>query len=315
MDGASSIERSQATIASRNTGASGSPGPEWRDRSLESAYDLCRRMQRRHDPTFYLATLRLPSDVRPAVHALYGFVRSADEIVDGDGLSLDPDERLRRLDQLGAELDAARRGERVTTPAVIALADAGSRHDLPLEQLDAYLESMKRDARPLRIADWEDLRSYMNGSAGTVGTIMAPLLGAPAEQHLSFARLGLAFQLTNFIRDIPEDTGLGRIYLPADELRAAGVGERDLSASSASDGLRRVIAGQVARARELFAEGDAGSNAVSPGIRRGVILARTVYERTLDRVEAVGFDTLSHRASLPPIPLASAVIAGLRGRR
>jgi phytoene synthase len=251
--------------------------------------------------------------MRPAVHAVYGFVRTADEIVDGADRPVSAQQRLRELDQLEEELGLARAGGSVQTPAVMALVDAAQRHNLPLDELGPYLNSMRRDVQPLRITDWADLESYMEGSAGSVGRIMAPLLGAPAWARGSFARLGLAFQLTNFIRDFQEDLSLGRVYLPADELAQAGVGDDGLAAIPACDGLRSVVERQVVRARDLFAEGLDGARAVTPTVRRGIGFARAIYVRTLDRVEALGFDVTGRKLSLPPIALASAALRGLKG--
>ena len=283
------------------------------NKSLEEAYDLCRKMQRRHDPTFYLATRRLPAEIRPSVHAVYGFVRTADEIVDGPRRADSAAERLAALNDLELELAAARSGEKVRTPSVNAIADAARTHDLPLDELGPYLNSMRRDIEPLRIVDWSDLESYMEGSAGSVGRIMAPLLGAPREARASFARLGLAFQLTNFIRDFSEDLALGRLYLPADELIAAGVDPVIVSGRPAEAGLRAVVERQVFRARVLFSEGEDGALSVSPSVRRGITFARAIYLRTLDRVESLGFDVTGKRASLSPVGLISAGILGLRG--
>lgn len=281
---------------------------------LEAAYDACRVMQRRKDPTFWLATARLPAEMRPPVHALYGFVRTADELVDGCERSLTRAERLAGLDRLERELLAARDGAEAHTPAVIALADAGRRHDLPLDELGPYLDSMRRDVDPLRIKSWADLESYMEGSAGSVGRIMAPLLGAPGSAHWSFARLGLAFQLTNFIRDIDEDLELGRVYLPADELVEAGTSPDMLMSGTPGDGLGAVVERQVVRARQLFDEGQDGARSVSPAVRRGISFARAIYLRTLDRVENLGFQVIGRRTSLPPFGLAAAAMDGLRGR-
>lgn len=288
--------------------------PALSGQELRRAYAQCRSLQRRHDPTFWLATLRLPAEMRPAVWAVYGFVRTADEVVDGPGRDSAPAERLAGLDQLANELELARGGMTVSTPAVNALVDAGQRHNLPLDELTAYLDSMRRDVGPLWITDWDDLLSYMNGSAGTVGRLMAPLLGAPVEAHESFAQLGLAFQLTNFIRDIPEDAGLGRVYLPADELSAVGVRNEELAASGApaSAALCGVIESQVVRARELFSDGEDGGQSVEPKVRRGIRLATSVYQRTLDRVEENGFDAVGISAELTLIQRVGAVASAFR---
>src|SRR5918911_867999 len=155
------------------------------DAALRASYETCRRMHRRHDPTYYWATRRLPGEVRPATHALYGYVRMADQMVDGP--RRDPDPARRR---------------------------AGRRPHLPLEELHAYMRSMRVDCDRVRIASWDELDAYSDGSAGTVGRIMAVLLGVPERRRADFGRLGQAFQLTNFLRDVREDRDLDRVYLP-----------------------------------------------------------------------------------------------------
>jgi 15-cis-phytoene synthase len=271
---------------------------------LRKAYATCRRTHRRHDPTYYWATRRLPSEVRPAVHALYAFVREADELVDGPARAEAPEARRRALDSLEADLAQGLATGASDRPAIVALADAGKRHDLPLEELGTYMASMRIDCGPVRIESWEELIDYMNGSAAAVGRIMAPLLGAPQAGE-SFARLGLAFQLTNFIRDVREDFALDRIYLP-------GMEESDIAAGHASQRFRDLLALHVQRARELFREGAPALAAVEPRVRPGMRMARGVYVRILDRVESLGYDVLARRPELPPWQVGAAVLRGLR---
>ena len=271
---------------------------------LRKAYAACRRTHRRHDPTYYYATRRLPSEVRPAVHALYAFVMEADELVDGPARARRPEARRAALDSLENDLAAGLATGRSHRPAIVALADAGARHDLPLEELGTYMESMRIDCAPVRIGSWEELTAYMNGSAAAVGRIMAPLLGAP-EAGDSFARLGLAFQLTNFIRDVREDFALDRIYLP-------GMEESEIAAGHASERFRDLLALHVQRARGLFREGAPALAAVDPRVRPGMRMARGVYMRILDRVEGLGYDVLARRAGLPPWQLGAAALGSLR---
>ena len=261
-------------------------------------------MQRRHDPTYYWATRGLPRDVRPAVHALYGFVRCADEIVDGPDRPDEPQARRDSLDALESELESGLREGSSQHPAVAALVDAGARHDLPLEELRTYMDSMRVDCGPVRIASQEELDRYMDGSAGTVGRIMAPLLGAP-ERSDEFARLGVAFQLTNFIRDVGEDWRLDRLYLP-------GLAEDDVATGRATDAFRARLADEVGRARTMFADTHGAVGAVAPASRRGMRMARAIYLGVLDRVEANRFDVLSARAGLRPWEVGRAALAGLR---
>ena len=264
--------------------------------ALRRAYARCRRMQLRHDPTFFAATARLPREVRPAVHALYGYVRGADDLVDR---ACEGAEAMRALDAWEHELEEGRRRGRSDHPVIAALVDAGVRHDLPLEELRVYMRSMRVDCGRVRIATAEELDAYMDGSAAAVGRVMAPLLGTDDAEEV--ARLGVAFQLTNFIRDVREDWAMDRVYLP-------GLPEDELARGVSGERAREAVAAQVGRARLLFAETSAAPERCHPAVRRGMRLARAVYERVLDRVEAGGYDVMARRTSLAPWEMAGAAL-------
>ena len=224
------------------------------DPGISAAYEACRRLQRRHDPTYYWATRRLPADVRPATHALYGYVRTADEIVDGPRRPPTPAARRAALDAWEDELRRGLAGNGAPHPVVGALVDAGERHDLPLDELGPYMGSMRVDCGPVRISQlgrarrptWTARRARSGGS-------WPPLLGVPERHHADFGHLGLAFQLANFIRDVREDWEIDRIYMPAEERERLGVAEEDFGAPPRDPALRALVAQQVARARALFA--------------------------------------------------------------
>ena len=262
---------------------------------LSDAYRLCRRMQRRHDPTYYWATQRLPRPIRPAVHAVYGPTRPPT-----------PEARRAALDRWEAELEHGLQTGRSGHPVIAALVDAGARHDLPLGELRVYMRSMRVDCGPVRIGSRDELERYMRGSAGAVGRIMAPLLGAPPDAGESFGRLGVAFQLTNFIRDVREDWALDRVYLP-------GLSEEQLAGGWTTPELRELVAAEVGRARDMFAETREAVDAALPRVRPGMRLARAVYVRVLDRVESIGFDVLGRRAGLAPWEAGTAAARGLIG--
>src|SRR5215217_8686140 len=235
---------------------------------LDRSYEACRRLHRRHDPTYYWATRRLPREIRPATHALYGYVRTADEIVDGPRRPASADARRAALDAWERELERGLAGERLQSPVVGALVDAGRRHRLPLGELRTYMRSMRIDCAPVRMETWDELVAYMDGSAGSVGRIMAPLLGVPERHQAGYGRLGRAFQLANFIRDVREDTRLDRVYLPAEDRERFGVGEDDLRGDHATPELRALLAHEVRRARALSA-GSKPAIATARASRRG----------------------------------------------
>lgn len=247
-------------------------------------------MQRRHDPTYYWATRRLPAPVRPATHALYGYVRIADELVDGPARAADPAARIAALDAWEAEL------ARPAHPVACAWADAAHRHALPTDELHAYMGSMRVDCGPVRMDSWDALETYMDGSAGTVGRIMARLLGV--DDVPAFGALGRTFQLTNFLRDVREDTALGRSYLPV--------------ADADPGSLRGAVAEGVQRARAGFATAEPAVAGAPRRMRPGIRVAIGVYERVLDRIEAVDFDVMGRRTAAPPWHVAAATIGALR---
>ncbi|MCW2999736.1 MAG: phytoene/squalene synthase family protein [Solirubrobacterales bacterium] len=277
-----------------------------RDEAVHAAYGRCRRLQRRHDPTFFLATARLPRNRRPAVHALYGFLRGADEIVDGRHRASHPAARRAALDGWQAALHDGLTGARPAHPVLAALAHAGPRHDLPLHLLDRYMDSMRIDCEDrVRIGDPQALDRYMDGSAATVGRLMAPLLDAGESAVEPLAQLGVAFQLTNFIRDVREDWELDRVYLP-------GLDEETLRLGVVTPAFRERIGAEVRRARELFAQTATVQTEVPPSVRPGIRLARSVYERVLDRVEALDGDVLSRRTGVGAWGIARAAVDTVR---
>jgi 15-cis-phytoene synthase len=247
------------------------------DVELKAAYLRCAALQRRHDPTFHVATRALGRDVRPAVHALYGFLRGADELVDGPQRPPTPEARRAALDAWHRALTDGIAAGGSDHPVIAAVVDAGARHDLPLDELDAYMGSMRVDCDGrVRLQTREQLDAYMNGSAGAVGRLMAPLIGVPRALREDVARLGVAFQLTNFLRDVREDYAMDRVYLP-------GLDEEALAAGRPI----RVPADEVRRARELF-RGSARAvlRVCEPRARPGIALASAFYRRVhLGRIE------------------------------
>jgi phytoene synthase len=243
--------------------------------------------------------------VRPAVHALYGFVRGADEIVDGPRRLPAGAARRAALDLWAAELARGLECGHSEHPVIAALVDAARRHRLPLHLLDRYMASMRMDCdEPVRMSSEAELDRYMDGSAATVGRIMAPLLQAPDDLHEQVARLGVAFQLTNFVRDVALDWELDRIYVP-------GVAEEDLRSGRPTAAMRERVARQVARARALFAETAPVTDTLTPAMRSGVRVARGVYVRVLDRVEQNHFDVVGARVALAPWEGARAAAGAL----
>jgi 15-cis-phytoene synthase len=308
--------------------------------SLDTAYAVCCGLHRTHGRSYYLATKLLPAWKRRHVHALYGFTRYTDDIVDADGDSGGPD-RAARLGQWADQFYAAIEGTRAPAdPVLRAVRHTIAAFGLSRADFDAFFASMRMDLHVRDYADYAALLGYMQGSAAVIGTMMLPILLAPdsgpgpvaadggpgqlvpdggpvpvaaaAERARESARqLGLAFQLTNFIRDVAEDLDRGRVYLPAADLERFGVGRDDLAAPSASPAVRRLIAFEVERARDHYRRAQPGLALLPARSRRCVRLAYAVYGGILDRVEEAGYDVLAGRAVVPRRRRATAVVREL----
>ena len=271
------------------------------DPVLRSSYETCRRLNAAHGKTYYLATLLLPPAKRPYVHALYGFARHADEIVDNLDSSLSTAEKERVLEEWGAGFLGGE-GDGALLPAV---HDTVRRWDIPLEHFRAFLASMRMDLTVTDYPDRASLERYMYGSAEVIGLQMLPILGTvgPREDAApAAAALGKAFQLTNFLRDVDEDLDRGRVYLPADELAAHGV-DRDVLRWCQSNRridarVRRALQEQHAITRRVYAAAQPGVAQLAPASRPCVETALKLYSEILDRIEEIDFEIFAQRATV-----------------
>jgi phytoene synthase len=271
------------------------------------AYEHCRRIHQAHGRTFYLATHLLPRDRRPHVWALYAFARVADELVDApDGdITKRPDAAtlLAWRHQALAVMRSASPPP-AGQPVLTATWHTMRAFELEPDLLEEFLDSMVMDLTISRYATWEDLCSYMRGSAAVIGELMAPLLGARGTDARSHAAdLGEAFQLTNFIRDIGEDHTRGRIYLPQADLTRFGVSEAMLAQAvhtgSPSPQVRSLVAFEVRRALGLYAVAEPGLRMVDSRSKPCLELAFILYRRILHRVIANDFNVFEGRLVVP----------------
>ncbi|MEV6900122.1 phytoene/squalene synthase family protein [Amycolatopsis sp. NPDC051372] len=270
------------------------------DPGLRAAYTECRRINAHHGRTFFLATRLLPARARPAAHALYGFARMADELVDNPEPGTDP---KAALDEVAGMVDEVYEGGAPADPVPAALADTVRRYGIRRELVDAFLHSMRMDLTVTEYATYADLAEYVHGSACVIGLQMLPVFGTVvplAEAEPSAAALGEAFQLTNFLRDIGEDLDRGRLYLPVEELSVFRV-DRELLVETRRRGLpdprvRRALAVAVSRARAVYRRAEAGIPLLRPESRPCVRTAITLYEGILDEIEALDYDVLNRRA-------------------
>jgi len=293
------------------------PAPQ--SASLEEAYAVCCGLHRTHGRSYYLATKLLPAWKHRHVHALYGFTRYTDDIVDAGGDSGGP-ARAARLGRWADQFYTAIEGTRAPAdPVLRAVRHTIATFGLPRGDFDAFFASMRMDLHVRDYADYAALLEYMEGSAAVIGTMMLPILLAPdhapgpvpvaeaAVARESARQLGLAFQLTNFIRDVAEDLARGRVYLPSADLERFGVRPDDLAAPSASPAVRQLVAFEIERARAHYRDARPGLAVLPPRSRRCVRLASVVYGGILNRVEQAGCDVLAGRAVVPRRQRAVAV--------
>jgi phytoene synthase len=270
---------------------------------LTRAYRRCAELHREHGRTYYLATRLLPHWKRRHVHALYGFARYADDIVDRVG-AIDAATRARELTAWSAGFTAGLRGEPCDDEILPAVLHTIRVFDLDLVDFDKFLASMAMDLTVTGYQTYDDLLGYMEGSAAVIGTMKLPLLGVRRGADLAAAReparqLGLAFQLTNFIRDVAADRARGRVYLPQEALDRFGVSRDDLAAPHAGPAVRWLVAHEIARAREHYRAAEPGVAMLATTSRPCIRAAFTLYSAILDEVERGWYDVLRARATVP----------------
>ncbi|MFF8828628.1 phytoene/squalene synthase family protein [Streptomyces sp. NPDC015131] len=276
------------------------------DPGLRADYSRCRTLNARHGKTYFLATRLLPVERRPAVHALYGFARWADDIVDDLDRRQPPADRDRLLLRLEHDLAHALRHGGGGEPVVRAVADTAARHRIDPGLFAEFMVSMRSDLSVTDYPRYTDLRRYMRGSAEVIGLQMLPVLGTvvpreEAEPHA--AALGVAFQLTNFLRDVGEDLDRGRVYLPADLLAAHGA-DRPLLEWSRRTGRRDPRIRAALRAAEdltrgVYRDAEPGIAMLDPRTRPCIRTAFTLYGGILDAIAADDYAVLHRRAVVP----------------
>lgn len=267
---------------------------------LGAAYEHCRRINRHYGKTYYFSTCLFPAHLRPAVHALYAWVRYPDEWVDNPGnLSLSA-QRDKLHEWRDATMDALKSGES-GHPVLAAWGDAARRHEVPFVYMRDFLDAMEMDLTAAAYETFDDLRKYTWGSASVVGLMMCRLIGATDERAIPYAAdLGLAMQLTNFLRDMGEDwRERGRIYLPLEDLRRFNVTESDLAHGRLNDNFCALVRWEAERTRKIYARADEGFAFIPDEGRLPVRMARVLYARILDKIEQNRCDVLTRRARVP----------------
>ena len=267
---------------------------------LDSA-DLaaCRELLRGGSRSFFAASLLLPRRVHEPATALYAFCRVADDLIDAGGDGPGP---AAALADLRARLDAAYAGRPYPIAADRALAAVVLRHGIPRALLDALLEGFEWDAAGRRYNSLAELEAYAARVAGAVGAMMAALMGERSAEGVARAcDLGIAMQLSNVARDVGEDARAGRLYLPQDWLRTAGIDpDAWLAHPSFDPALAGVVQRLLHRADQLYRRADAGIAVLPRACRPGIGAARHLYAEIGQQVARHSFDSVGRRAVVPP---------------
>ena len=267
------------------------------DPDLRASYLECKRLNSLHGKTYYLATLLLPKAKRPHVHALYGFARYADEIVDDLSSTLTIEEKAKVLKVWGEKVLEDIRLGRSDDHVGRALVDTVQRFNIPIEHFEAFLHSMTMDLTVTEYQSYDDLMEYVYGSAAVIGLQMVPILGASDPKAYEAAqKLGIAFQLANFIRDVSEDLDRGRIYLPLDDLKTAGVSKEMLAAKKLTPEIKQALQYQIERVRRLQREAAEGITLLDLVSQPCINAASELYCGIVDEVEKINYEIFTHRA-------------------
>jgi phytoene synthase len=269
------------------------------DAKLATGYRECARLTREFGTTYFWGAALLPKARRKHVYAVYALCRLADDIVD-DQESLrtsTPVQTAARLEAFAQSFRSSLASGDSDDPVMAAVVNTVTQADIDPECFDRFFGAMAMDLTTTTYESWEDLLGYMEGSAAVIGEMMLPVLEPMSAAAREPARaLGLAFQLTNFLRDIDEDLDRGRVYVPQEDLRRFGV---DIQARTVDDAWRAMLGYQIARNRGLYWVADTGIPLLPVASARCVGTARVLYAQILDRIEAADYDVFSGRVRVP----------------
>lgn len=261
-------------------------------------HEYCQDKAAKSGSSFYYSFMFLPPERRQAITALYAFCREVDDVVDE---CQDAQIARTKLDWWRHEVARVHTGE-PTHPVTIALKDVVGRFNLPLEQLIEIIDGMEMDLMQSRYLDFKGLQLYCYRVASVVGLLAAEIFGYQDRQTLKYAHdLGMAFQLTNIIRDVGEDARRGRIYLPIDELQRFKVPASQIMEGRHDDNFRELMAFQAARARQYYDQALDELPAVDRKSQRPGLVMAAIYRTLLDEIERDGFLVLDRRTSLTPV--------------
>jgi 15-cis-phytoene synthase len=266
------------------------------NRQLQEGFREAKRITKKFAKTFYLASLFLPFDKKCASYAVYAICRLSDEAVD-DFNNLSPVESLQQLQQ---KISLAYTKTAIDTPLLAAFRYTVNTYRIPKEYFDQLIEGMRMDLEQRHYTDFNALYEYCYRVAGVVGLIMLKVFGSSDKAAGDYAlKLGIAMQLTNILRDIKEDLGRGRIYLPQDELIRFNVSKQQLALGVNNENFKDLMRFQIKRAHQFYAESLPGIKMVNLRAARRVILVMAEnYREILNQIQKNDFDVFTRRAKV-----------------
>ena len=260
--------------------------------------EYCQQKAAASGSSFYYSFLFLPPERRRAITALYAFCREVDDVVDE---GMDPQLAAAKLAWWRAEVANLFAGN-AQHPVTRALEPYGQNFGLTAERMNQIIDGMEMDLRQSRYLDWPGLEAYCYRVAAVVGLLAAGIFGYRDPRTLDYAKdLGIAFQLTNIIRDVGEDARKNRVYLPMEDLKRFGVPAADLLQARESSAFRSLMAFEAERARSYYQHALAALPAADRRAQRPGLIMAAIYRGLLDEIERDGFRVLSRRTSLTPL--------------
>jgi phytoene synthase len=261
--------------------------------TLAESYAHCRSVTRRRAKNFYYAFVLLSRKQRDAICAVYAFMRYCDDLSD------EPGANRASIDQWRTALDAALAGHTYAHPVLPAFHDTVTRYRIPPRYFHEMIDGVASDLEPRRFETFDQLYRYCYQVASTAGLTTIHILGFDSADAVPLAeKCGIAFQLTNILRDIREDAGRGRIYLPAGDLARFRVTEADIQAGIRTPEFFELMDYEVGRARAYYAESQPLVGLIDRGSRASLAALIAIYSRLLDRIEGSNYDVFSRRISL-----------------
>ncbi len=271
----------------------------WMNGENKVAFEHARLLTAHHSKSFYLSARMLPEQKQWATYALYGLCRYADNLIDNPR-QRSVEELSREISYLSEELSVAYRTGESEHPVLQPFIIVAREYEIPEQYPQELLQGIEMDLRLSRYETFDDLYLFAYRVAGVVGIMMTYVLGYQSEEAFAYAeKLGIAMQLTNILRDVKEDVGRGRIYLPQDELGRFNLRDHHVQAGTMSDAMQDLMTFQVSRAHRYYDEAQPGIQLLEKNAQFAIYAASKIYRGILAKIEARGYNPFLERVYVP----------------